>query len=94
MGKEHPPYRGYHFRILKAQGPNAPDGPCHYVVNGRMIGGFAVVAYPAKYGNSGVMTFIVSHKGIVYQHDLGPETSSIAGSMKTFDPGPGWTKCE
>ncbi len=75
------PYQGYHFKIL---------GAYSYVINGRMIAGFAMVAYPHAYGDSGVMTFIVSHNGKVYERDLGPKTESIATQMTTFDPVPGW----
>jgi hypothetical protein len=84
------PYQGYHFKILTRQGQNAPGGAYSYVINGRMIAGFAMVAYPHAYGDSGVMTFIVSHNGKVYERDLGPKTESIATQMTTFDPGPGW----
>ncbi len=84
------PYRGYHFRILTRQGGNAPGGAYNYVINGRMIAGFAMVAYPAEYGRSGVMTFIVSHNGKVYEKDLGKNTSTIGPGIKAFDPGPGW----
>ena len=89
-----PPYHGYRFRLLTSQGANAPGGEEDYIVNGKMIGGFAAVAYPAEYGASGVMTFIVSHDGEVYQRDLGENTEKIAKSMKSFDPGVGWTKVE
>lgn len=85
------PYYGYYFRILKRQGPHAPVGKYNYVVNGRMIGGFALVAWPARWGQSGVMTFIVNQQGRVYQKNLGPKTSRIASSMKAYDPDPGWT---
>ena len=88
------PYHGYYYRILKAQGKNAPGGAYNYVVKGSMLGGFAVVAWPAKYGNSGVMTFIVNHDGIVYQKDLGPKTEVIAKKMKVFDPDTSWKKAE
>lgn len=88
------PYHGYYYRILKSQGKNAPGGAYDYVVKGNMIGGFAVVAYPAKYGNSGVMTFIVNHDGVVYQKDLGPDTEKIAKSMKKYDPDETWEKVE
>lgn len=84
------PYHGYFFRMLKAQGPHAAGGAFDYVVKGRMIGGFAAIAYPARYGNSGVMTFIVNHDGHVYQQDLGPETATKARAISRFDPGPGW----
>jgi len=88
------PYHGYYFRILTRQGKNAEGGAFDYFEKGRMIGGFAVVAYPAKYGNSGVMTFIVNHDGVVYQKNLGLRTAKIAVAMKAFDPGPGWQKVE
>ena len=65
------PYHGYYFRVLTQQGPNAPGGALDYVVKGKMIGGFALLACPAEYGNSGVMTFLVNHAGTVYQKDLG-----------------------
>ena len=84
------PYRGYHFRILTRQGKNAPGGAYSYVINGRMIAGFAMVAYPAEYGKSGVMTFIVSHNGKVYEKDLGRSSAAIGAKMTTFDPGAGW----
>ena len=85
------PYHGYYFRPLLAQGAHANGGALDYVVHGRMIGGFAAVAYPARYDSSGVMTFIVNHDGTVYQKDLGPNTATIAAGMKKFDPGPDWT---
>ena len=88
------PYHGYLFRMLKAQGKDAPGGAYDYVVKGKMIGGFAVVAYPAKYGSSGVMTFLVNHDGAVFEKDLGPGTAKAAKAMKKFDPGKGWTKVE
>ena len=84
------PYRGYHFRILTRQGPNAPGGAYNYVINGRMIAGFAMVAYPADYGTSGVMTFIVNQNGKVYERNLGKDSAAIGAKMTTFDPGPGW----
>jgi len=84
------PYHGYYYRMLRAQGEHAADGACDYCVGEDMIGGFAFVAYPAEYGNSGVMTFLVSHEGVVYEKDLGPESSAIAESMEAFDPGEGW----
>jgi len=84
------PYRGYYFRILTRQGKNAPGGAYSYVINGRMIAGFAMVAYPAKWGNSGVMTFIVSHNGNVYEKDLGKDSTAVGAKMSTFDPGAGW----
>lgn len=87
---KHTPYHGYYYRILKAQGPHAAGGAVDYVVKGHMIGGFALVAFPAQYGATGIMTFIVNHDGVVYQKDLGPNTAEIAGRMTRFDPGPGW----
>jgi len=86
------PYRGYHFRILTRQGKSAPGGAYSYVINGRMIAGFAMVAYPADYGNSGVMSFIVSHNGKVYQKDLGKGSADVGAKMSVFDPGAGWTE--
>jgi len=86
------PYHGYYYRILRAQGPAAPDGELDYVVNDRMTLGFAVVAYPAEYGNSGIMTFIMGPDGIVYQKDLGERTAEVAGGMKAFNPDASWTK--
>ena len=84
------PYRGYYFKILTRQGKSAPGGTYSYVINGRMIAGFAMVAYPARWGESGVMTFIVSNNGKVYQKDLGKDSAAIGAKMTTFDPGPGW----
>lgn len=85
-------YYGYRYRILHAQGSHAPGGAYDYMVRGRMIGGFAAVAWPVKYGETGVMTFIVSHDGVVYEKDLGPGTEAQAKAMTRFDPGPGWTR--
>ncbi len=85
-------YRGYHFRILTRQGKDAPGGAYNYVINGRMLAGFAMVAYPADYGGSGVMTFIVSQNGKVYQKDLGKESTAIGAKMSAFDPGAGWSE--
>ena len=84
------PYRGYHFRILTRQGANAPGGAYSYVINGRMLAGFAMVAYPAQYGDSGVMTFIVSHNGKVFEKDLGKNSTTIGAKLPAFDPGAGW----
>jgi hypothetical protein len=84
------PYHGYYFRILKAQGPAAPGGALDYVVKGRMIGGFALVAWPAEYGTTGVKTLIVSHHGIVYEKDLGPQTETLARRMTRFNPDRSW----
>jgi DUF2950 family protein len=86
------PYWGYYYRIVKAQGAHAPGGAYDYLVRGSMIGGFALVAYPAEYGASGVMTFIVNHDGIVYQKDLGPSTAAAARALTLFDPDPTWSR--
>jgi len=86
------PYHGYYYRILTAQGKDAPGGAYSYLVKGIMIGGFAVVAYPAEYGNSGVMTFIVNHDGNVFEKDLGKNTASIAKSVKAYNPDKTWTE--
>jgi hypothetical protein len=88
------PYNGYYYRILSSQGAGARGGAYSYIVNGHMIGGFALVAYPASYGNSGVMTFIVNFDGIVYQKDLGPKTVDIALAMKSYNPDRTWKKVE
>jgi hypothetical protein len=88
------PYYGYHYRILKAQGKSAPGGAYDYIVNGKMIGGFALVAYPAQYGSSGVMTFIVNQDGIVHQKDLGKNTQKIAQAVKAYNPDRTWKKVE
>ena len=85
------PYHGYLYRMLTAEGKDSPNGPYDYLVDGRMFGGFAVVAYPAKYGASGVMTFIVNHNGIVYQKDLGDGSAAEASAMRSFNPNTTWT---
>jgi hypothetical protein len=84
------PYHGYYFKVLTRQGRHAPGGKFDYVINGHMVAGFALVAWPAEWGNSGVMTFIVNPAGIVYEANLGLKTASIAQKMTAFDPGPGW----
>ena len=91
-GDKPTPYNGYYYRILKAQGKSAAGGAYDYLVKGKMIGGFAMVAYPAKYASSGVMTFIVNHDGVVYQKDLGSKTGKTAQAMKRFDPDSTWEK--
>ena len=88
------PYHGYYYKILTKQGAAAPGGELDYVVNGKMIGGFALVAYPAQYRNSGVITFIVNHNGQVYQKDLGPHTTAIVEKMTSFNPDKTWEKTE
>src|SRR6202050_1355885 len=90
----HTPYRGYYFRVLTRQGKNAPGGAKNYVVDGKMTVGFAVVAFPAEYRSSGVMTFIVGEDGVVYQRDIGKKTEVAAKAMKEYDPNSGWQKAE
>ena len=85
------PFHGYFFRVLKGQGPAAPLGELDFVVKGVMIGGFALVAFPAQYRVTGVQTFIVSHDGVVYQKDLGPKTLELAGAIDRFNPDKSWT---
>ena len=88
------PYHGYYFRILKGQGSDAPGGALNYVVKGKMIGGFGLIAWPAEYGNSGVMTFLVNQGGTVYQKDLGTRTEFIAQRTTLFDPDQTWKKVD
>jgi hypothetical protein len=83
-------YHGYFYRILDAQGEHARGGAYSYLIGDRMRSGFAVIAWPEDYGESGVMSFMVSHAGIVYEQDLGPDSASIAAAMQVYDPGPGW----
>jgi hypothetical protein len=87
----HTPFHGYYFHMLTGQGSQAPGGAKDYVVDGKMVGGFAFVAYPAEYGNSGVMTFIINQDGILLQKDLGKTTAEIAAAMTKFDPDSSWT---
>jgi hypothetical protein len=91
-GQQRAPYHGYYYKVLTRQGPNAPGGALDYVVRGNMIGGFALVAYPAEYRTSGVMTFLVNHQGNVYEKDLGPDTARIAAGMTTFNPDNTWRR--
>ncbi len=93
-GDKRAPYHGYYYRILKSQGGNAPGGEYDYVVKSKMIGGFALVAYPAEYANSGIMTLMVNHEGVVYQKDLGKDTQKIVMAMKQFDPDRTWKKAQ
>lgn len=86
------PYHGYFYRMLTQQGKDAPGGSFDYLVHGKLIGGFAVVAYPARYGVSGVMTFIVDYDGVVYEKDLGKNTAAIAARMTTFNPDRSWKR--
>ena len=84
------PFYGYCFKILRSQGKDAPGGPKDYVKDGKMTGGFALVAWPAQYGNSGVMTFLVNQTGIVFEKDLGPRTGDVAKAMESFNPDLAW----
>ena len=84
------PYRGYFFKVLKGQGPAASHGEMDFIIKGVMIGGFALVAAPADYEATGVKTFMVSHDGVVYEKDLGPETLQQFSAMDRFDPDPTW----
>ncbi|MGY4293007.1 hypothetical protein ACVWXN_001102 [Bradyrhizobium sp. i1.4.4] len=93
-GEAPAPYHGYYFRILKGQGSDAAGGALNYVVKGKMIGGFGLIAWPAEYGNSGVMTFLVNHAGTVYQKDLGNRTAVIAERTTLFDPDQTWKKVD
>ncbi|MFB6461899.1 DUF2950 domain-containing protein [Bradyrhizobium tunisiense] len=88
------PYHGYYFHILKGQGPDAPGGALNYVVKGKMIGGFALIAWPAEYGNSGVKTFLVNHTGTVYEKDLGNRTDFVASRTTLFNPDQTWKKVD
>ena len=88
------PYQGYYFRILKAQGPDAPGGAKDYVQDGQMTGGFALIAWPASFGASGIMTFQVNQDGIVYQKDLGRDTASLAAAITRFDPDLSWARVD
>ena len=87
-------YHGYHYRILKAQGGDAPGGAYDYVAQGKMMGGHALIAWPATYGNSGVMTFLVNHDGVVYEKDLGPDTAAVAAKITKFNPDKTWKQAE
>lgn len=84
------PYHGYIYRQLVRQGPQAPGGAYEYLVNGEMLGGFALIAFPAEYGSSGIMTFIVNHDGVVYSRDLGPHTEQVAMGIAEFNPDSMW----
>jgi hypothetical protein len=88
------PYHGYQFRMLTAQGPDAPGGAGSYLVNGQLSGGFAVLAWPAQYGNSGVVSFVVNGDGIVFQKDLGPATPGVIARIRAFDPDPSWARVD
>jgi hypothetical protein len=88
------PYNGYNYRMLTRQGKDAPGGAYDYLVNGKLFGGFAVVAWPASYGNSGVKTFVVNHEGVVYEKDLGPNSAAEAAKMKAYNPDKTWSKVQ
>ena len=85
------PFHGYVYRILTCQGPDTPGGQYNYIINGNMIAGFALVACPIQYGNSGVMTFIINHQGKLYQKNLGPKTTDIVCGMKEYNTDSSWT---
>jgi len=85
-------FHGYYYRMLEAQGPHAPDGAYGYLVDGKMLGGFAVLAFPATWDNSGIMTFMVNQDGVVYEKDLGDETAKLAPAIRSFDPDKSWKK--
>jgi hypothetical protein len=91
LTEDQSPYRGYYFKILTRQGRQAPIGRYNYIINGHMIAGFALVAWPAQWDNTGIMTFIVNQQGKVYQKNLGPKTAAIAEKMKEYDPDSTWT---
>ncbi|PJN96095.1 hypothetical protein CNY89_04600 [Amaricoccus sp. HAR-UPW-R2A-40] len=88
------PYLGYYFRVLQKQGPAAPGGALDYMVGGRMLAGHALLAFPADYGETGIMTFLIGEAGTVYEADLGEETLDLAGAIDSFDLGEGWTPVE
>ncbi len=94
IGGDRAPFHGYYYKILTRQGPMAAGGEVDYVVRGKMIGGFALVAYPAEYGNSGVMTFAVNYAGTVFQKDLGERTAKLAERMTSFNPDQTWKKVD
>jgi hypothetical protein len=89
-GDKPQPFNGYYFQILTKQGDKAQGGAKDYIVDGKMIGGFAILAYPAAYRNSGIMTFIIDKDGTVYQKDLGEKTTDVAVAMAEYNPGDGW----
>lgn len=88
------PYQGYYYKVLTRQGPHPPGGEYDYVINGNMIAGFALVAWPADYGASGITTFVVSHQGRIYEKDLGEQTPELVRAMTTYDPDPSWRRVE
>jgi hypothetical protein len=94
LNDEQAPYHGYYFKILTRQGKHAPGEKYNYIINGRMIAGFALVAWPAEWGNTGVMTFTVNQQGQIYQKNLGPKTVKIAKAMTAYDPDDTWTPAQ
>ncbi len=92
QGQSRAPYHGYYFRLLKEQGPHARGGAYRYAANGNLVGGFAIVAWPAEYGNSGLTTFLVNANGVIWQKDLGWDTSAICETMSTYNPDSTWTR--
>jgi hypothetical protein len=90
----HTPFHGYYFRMLKGQTKNAPGGAQDYIVDGKMTGGFAFIAYPAEYRNSGVMSFMINQDGVLLQKDLGKTTTQTATAMNEFDPDTSWSVVE
>jgi hypothetical protein len=88
------PYHGYYFKVLTRQGASAPGGAIDYVTRGKMIGGYGLIAYPAEYGNSGIMTFLVNHQGVVYEKDLGANTARIAQGINEYNPDSTWRRAE
>jgi hypothetical protein len=88
------PYNGYYYRILKGQGKSAPGGAYQYVINGHMVAGFALVAWPAQYGGSGVVTFVVNQNGMVYEKDLGPKTEALAKAITLYNPDRTWKRAQ
>jgi hypothetical protein len=94
LNDEQAPYHGYYFKILTRQGKHSLSGKYNYIINGRMIAGFALVAWPVEWGNTGVMTFIVNQTGVVFQKNLGSKTAKIARAITTYDPDDTWTPAE
>jgi hypothetical protein len=90
MTGDQKPYHGYYFKILTRQGRHAAGGKYNYIINGRMIAGFALVAWPEQWGNSGIMTFMVNQEGRIYEKNLGPKTAKIAAAMTSYEPDPTW----
>jgi hypothetical protein len=87
-------YHGYHYKLLTRQGPHASGGALDYMVRGNLFGGFAILAWPVRYWDTGVMSFMVNHEGQIYERDLGPDSAAKAAAITRFDPGPGWRKVE